>query len=127
MLRAAIAFFVLFSGIASQYADSKMQEVIRVRQTRLTAYPLPTELPPTDGYIAVLDCAEIGNIWYLRHDSVVESFLVVDCAGPDAIDWMIRNNILVEVDAATARRWNTVGRGAKIEVVQPLPAGFIAE
>jgi hypothetical protein len=117
-----LAFFVLTSGVASQYAEGRMTEVIRVRQTRPVAYPLPTELPSVDGYIAVLDCSQIGSIWHIRHNGVVESFLVVDCAGDTATrQWMTRNNILVEVDAATARRWDVVGRGAQIEIGIPIP------
>jgi hypothetical protein len=121
MMRVILAFVFVVSGWASQYAPGRMQEVIRVRQTRPTAMPLPAELPAVDGYIAVLDCAEIGNVWYLRYGESVESFLVVDCAGDAATRaWMTRNNILVEVDHATALRWGVVGRGAQIEVVQPV-------
>ena len=123
--RIARAILVLMLGIASQYAPGRMAEVIRVRQTRPTAHPLPIELPPTDGYIAVLDCSQIGNIWHLQHQGVVESFLVVDCAGDLATkQWMLRNNILVEVDHATAERWHTVGHGAQIEVVLPSGRDF---
>lgn len=128
MVNLILAFFILTSGIASQYAEGRMAEVIRVRQTRPTAYPLPTELPSVDGYIAVLDCAEIGKVWYIQHNGIVESFLVVDCAGDTATrQWMTRNNILVEVDAATARRWDIVGRGAQIEIGLPIPGGRIID
>ncbi|MFA5401430.1 MAG: hypothetical protein WC359_13355 [Dehalococcoidia bacterium] len=120
MANLAAVILILSTGIASQYAPGKAESVIRVRQANRTAMPLPATLPPTDGYIAVLDCNEIGNVWYLRHNGRVESFLVVDCAG-DATTraWMRRNNIIVEVDFATAHRWRTVGRGAQIERVLP--------
>lgn len=120
-MRVALAFVVVASGWASQYAPGRMEEVIRVRQTRATAMPLPADLPAVDGYIAVLDCAEIGQVWYLRHGRAIESFLVVDCAGDaETRAWMQRNGIHVEVDADTAARWGVVGRGAQVEVVQPV-------
>jgi hypothetical protein len=127
-VRLFLSFFILATGIASQYAESRIAEVIRVRQTRPVAYSLPTELPAVDGYIAVLDCAEIGKVWYIQHNGIVESFLVVDCAGDTATkQWMTRNNILVEVDAATARRWDVVGHGAQIEIGLPIPGGHIID
>ena len=51
---------------------------------------------------------------------------MVDCAGDAATRaWMERNGILVEVDAETARRWNVVGLGAQIEVVQPVETAHV--
>ena len=42
--------------------------------------------------------------------------MVVDCSGSrEMISWMIRNNILVELDYETAKRWETVSRGIEIE------------
>lgn len=113
-------FMLIVSGVASQYAPGKMQSVIWVRQNRPVAKKLWQELPPTDGYIAVQDCDEIGNVWWLRPKDRGwdhwESFLVVDCSGSsETTSWMIANNILVELDYQTARRWGTVGRGIKIE------------
>jgi hypothetical protein len=43
---------------------------------------------------------------------------VADCAGPDAVDWMAANGILLEVGYETAVRWGTVGRGIEVEVIQ---------
>jgi len=121
-----LVFVLVTSGWASQYAPGRMEEVIRVRQTRATAMPLPADLPAVDGYIAVLDCAQIGQVWYLRYGETVEAFLVVDCAGDAATRaWMERNGILVEVDAQTAQRWGVVGRGARIEVVQPVETAHV--
>jgi len=108
---------LIVAGWASQYAPGKIEQVINVRQTRSVRIKLPARLPKTDGFIAVLDCAEIGNVWHLRPEGtkVFESFLVVDCAGPGAAGWMRRNNILVEVDFKTAVRWSTVGHGQRVE------------
>ncbi len=106
-------------AIVSQYALGVDLRVIRVRQTPgKTAMTLPAQLPSTDGYLAVMDCSEIGNIWYLQHESseVIESFLVIDCAGHvETRQWMTRNNIIGEVDYQTAVRWDVVGIGAKVE------------
>lgn len=116
-----ITIVIIASGIASQYAPGVMESVIAVRQAGRTAYTLPAQLPSVDGYIAVLDCAEIGNIWTLRNteSGAVERFLVADCAGDDATrEWMQRGSVLVEVDAATARRWDAVGRGVRVERVE---------
>lgn len=125
-MRLLLVFVLVASGWASQYAPGRMAEVIHVRQTRPTAMPLPADLPAVDGYIAVLDCAEIGQVWYLRYGEAVESFLVVDCAGDAATRaWMERNNILVEIDADTAARWGVIGRGAQIEVVQPVETAHV--
>lgn len=116
---AATRTVVIASGIASQYAPGVMERVAVYRQTKPTAYPLPPTLPQTAGMIAVLECEHIGETWLLRHDGIIESFLVVDCAGDAATrEWMLRGNVIVEVDGATAERWGVVGRGADVEMVE---------
>jgi len=117
--RAVLVLAVLVSGVASQYAPGKMEAVIAYRQTHPTAYAPPNPLPAVDGFIAVLDCSDLGKTWYFRYDGVVESFLVVDCAGDAATrEWMTRNGIIAEVDGETARRWGVVGVGAQVERVE---------
>ena len=112
-----LVLLVLTVGTLSQYAPGKMEVVVRVRQAGRTARHLPADLPEVDGYLAVLDCAEIGEVWTLRYCSpggacVIERFLVVDCAGDEETrNWMRRDNILGEIDGATAARWGVVGRG----------------
>ena len=115
-------------GKASQYAPGVMNRVIRNRQAHLTSYDLPQNAPVVDGYIAVLDCEDIGQIWQLRPtgQTTWERFWVVDCAsvsdaresdGLSGAQWMIKHDITVEVDYRTAVRWNTVGRMMPIEVL----------
>jgi len=117
-LRFALLLVVATPGVSSQYAPGKMERVITYRQTHATAYPLPTPLPAADGYIAVRDCAQIGRVWTVIHAGRAERLLVVDCAGDAAtVAWMQRGNVLMEVDGATAQRWGTVGRGARVVVV----------
>lgn len=87
-----------------------MEEVIANRQRW---GQLPAELPAVDGYIAVADCGQIGDILFVRRPGYEwEKFMVADCAGsPETIQWMHDHNILMEVDYQTALRWNIVGRG----------------
>ena len=59
-----------------------------------------------------------GTITYAGN---AERFLVSDCAGDQRTrDWMAWNNIPVELDYATAARWNAVGRGARVIVCKPV-------
>jgi len=104
-----------------------MESVIRVRQSGRTRMGLPAELPEVDGYIAVEKCSQIGEIWYLRPEGGegVESFLVVDCSGSiKTSEWMMRNNILVEVDWGTVLRWGgAYHRGIRLERLQLIQKG----
>jgi len=119
MLELILTGWLLLSGVASQYAPGVMQTVIANRQAGLTEMTLPADLPETDGYIAVESCANIGQIWYVQNPGGEwESFLVVDCAQEDAATWMRANNIILEVDHATAERWDTVGAGIDVQVIR---------
>lgn len=110
---------IISTGWASQYAPGVMDRVIRMRQTPgETFMTLDVDLPVVNGYVAVPECNRIGDILFIRPvgQRHWEKFLVVDCTGRDSYAWMMRNNILVEVDYETAKRWNTIGRGIRIEV-----------
>lgn len=106
-----------------------MQRTINVRQTRPTAYSLPQRLPAVDGYVATQECTDIGTVVLLRPVGTQEweSFLIVDCASKrlgthnnnphdSSYAWMVRNNIIVEVDYETAVRWNTIGHAIEVEM-----------
>jgi len=111
-------FQVPLEGWASQYAKGVTERVIRQRQRWSQ---LPDPLPPVDGYIASLYCNQIGETWKMRPASTEEweTFLVVDCSGHySTSSWMLRNNILCEVDYETALRWKTIGRGIRVEVLK---------
>ena len=117
-MRAALIVLVIVSGAASQYGGGVAERVIAVRQTNRVSERLPGILPETDGYLAVLKCEHIGEVWYLRYEGRVYSFLVIDCAGDQAtIDWMVNNHIVGEIDHEMAVEWGVVGRGAKVERV----------
>ena len=122
LAKTALVFIITATGTASQYAPRVMDKVVYNRQHLSTSFSLPGELPNVHGYVATRDCSDIGKIVYLRpancEDCGFERFLVADCAGvaDGGLSWMVRNNILVEVDYETALRWNTVGRGIKVEL-----------
>lgn len=111
-------FIYALQGYASHYRPNVMEEVIgnRIAPGR-TWKDLELPLPITNGYIAVPLCKDIGEVWWLRpsFQGEWESFLVVDCAGLDAIDWMEDNNIIAEVDYKTAERWSMVSQWLFIE------------
>lgn len=122
MLNAALVVVVLMTGTASQYGRGVAERTIAVRQSSppRVSMTLPQELPETDGYIAVLECEHIGEIWYLRNIETgdIKSFLVMDCSGhAETRSWMIRNNIIGEIDWQSAVEWDTVRRGIKVERV----------
>jgi len=105
------------TGWASQYDAGVMERTVALRQRW---GQLPDDVSAWVGFVAVPECGRIGETVYLRPLEARrwERFLVADCAGPDgSYGWMVRNRIFVEVDGATARRWGTVGRGIRIEMM----------
>lgn len=105
------------TGTASQYAPGRMEETIANRQAGRTEIPLPQELPPVHGYIAVRDCDQVGELWLVQPESgKLEVFLVTDCPcyGDGTVFWMLANNIIMEIDHGTAARWDTVDSGIKV-------------
>lgn len=105
-------------GYASHYSLDRMERVIgdRIAPGR-TWKDLELPLPITDGYTATPFCRDMGEVWWLRpaNRRHWESFLIVDCAGADSLDWMEDNNILVEVDYKTAERWGTIDQWLYVE------------
>jgi len=112
----------LYIAWASQYSPGVMEQVVANRQSGKAWVSLPESLPGVDGFAAVADCYRIGDIIYLRPVGTRrwERFLIADCARPPGTDgsyeWMVRNGIVAEVDYPTAVRWDTVGRGIRVEV-----------
>jgi hypothetical protein len=119
---------IIYFSIISQYREGIMEQVIANRQSGSAWVSLPMNLPRTDGYIAVRDCNELENIWWVKSpNGIWESMLVVDCARPagtdGAAEWMDDENVAMEVDYETAVRWGTVGRGIWAEWAKSFPAG----
>jgi len=116
----AVIIATILSGFASQYSPGVMESVVRVRQSGRTAMDLPAVLPAVDGFVAMEDCAMIGQIVYIRPKGETEwdSFLVADCSGhAETSAWMERNDILVEFGYNAAKRYGTIGRGLEIELM----------
>ena len=86
-----------------------MEEVIGVRQGWTGPYALPSPVPKADCYAAAPLPEQIGT--FLEVQSPVtgewETCYVVDCGGvaDGGRSWMLRNNILTEVDYETLVRW----------------------
>jgi len=120
-MRIAVIIVVVATGLVSQYAPGVMEKVIKNRQSW---GQLPEILPDVAGYIAVVDCSALGEVWLLRPRGTQTwgRFLVVDCAGPQLRpdgktggQWMLDNNIFAEVGYRTAKDWGTIGRGIVVE------------
>lgn len=110
-----------------------MEQVIANRQSGNAWVSLPADLPRTDGFIAVHDCALLGDIWWVENPitKVWESMLIVDCARPagtdGAAEWMEENDVAMEVDYETARRWGTIGHGIWSNWSKAYPTGPMLE
>lgn len=110
---------------ASQYAPGVMERVVAKRQA---SGQLPANAARFDGYAASRDCADLGQTVWLRPAGSArwERFLVADCASQtdrqsatddrSGYQWMVGGGIWYEVDHRTAARWDTVGRGVRVEV-----------
>ena len=104
----------LTSGWTSHYAPGVMEQVIENRlewgHIQSTNY---------SGFTAVPECSRIGDVILARADSEWEILLITDCARENnedgAYEWMVSNQILLEVDWETAVRWGAVGGGTKIQ------------
>lgn len=121
MYRLLILLFLLFTnseeakiGWTSRYDPNPMNATIELRQEW---GQLPQNLEMYDGFVAVADCDRIGEETYLKpiNATQFERFLVVDCAGSQqAYNWMVENNIIVEVDYTTAERWGCLVKSVEI-------------
>jgi len=107
---------LMYYSMISQYREGIIEQVIANRQSGNAWVSLPLDLPKTNGYIAVLDCSKLEDVWWVKNpDGEWESMLIVDCARPygtdGAAEWMLEHNIAMEVDYETAKRWGKIGRG----------------
>jgi hypothetical protein len=112
-----VALFLV--GTASQYSPFLMEKVVARQQSYGN---LPEDLPAVDGFIAVEDCREVGEIWGVRPvgDGRWNRVMVADCSGhTETSSWMKRNNIPMElgwplVEAFGGER----GKGIRVEYVR---------
>ncbi len=100
-------------GTLSQYAQTSTDAVLQNRSVfGQTAYTLPEKRANVTGYIAVYDCARIGEVVTVSWANHVEDLMVFDCAGDDETrQWMTNENVIGEVDFYTAQRWGMLGLG----------------
>ena len=98
------------TGYASRYAPGVFEGVVAHR----FANGWWRNTPPSDwttvaGYAATTDCNQVGKIVLMRPIGATrwERVLVADCAGNDGytMDWMLQNNIIVELDYTLFTRW----------------------
>lgn len=115
VLIALLSHITIDVGYAAYYNPGIMEQVVAIRRAGWTASPLPKELPPVVGFVAVKDCDRIGQIVALWHESEgwAYPYLVSDCAnrleGHD--EMMEKKGIVVEIDYNTAARWQVLGYG----------------
>ncbi len=131
-----LSLSLVLSGTASQYAPGVMEATIQTRQNSRTAYNLPKNLPPVEGFAALAEEYYVGKIVFLRSHRVGEweAFLVADCAGKSdwqsatdrrsGYQWMKTSGIVAEVDAATGKRWGKSWGGISVQILIP-PEGSI--
>lgn len=108
MVRQAILYLVLV-GIASRYDPGVMEQVVRNRG--MLTPPVHT------AKIAVLDAEDIGKRFLVCREEHCEIAWAVDCAGiaDGGYDWMVRNNVVLELDYETAMRTGWTGK--EVEMV----------
>lgn len=98
-------------GWVSQYESNVVTDA--TIEARQSWGHLPADLSRYDGFVATESCDHIGEEMYLYREGIgFELFAVFDCSGHlSTTRWMKANNILVEVDHRTAKRWGIVGQG----------------
>jgi hypothetical protein len=98
-------------GYASAYAPGVMEGVVRLRMREgIWRVPPPRDWYTVAGYVAVMDCARVGEVTTLVDPYDNEhKVLIADCAGDDGpIDRFERLHIIVELDAKMWERLTDV-------------------
>lgn len=87
----------VLDGWLSAYAQTPTDATLAIRQEW---GQLPADVTAYDGYVAVLDCAMVGQDATLH--TAVGSFdvLIFDCAGQadGGYDWMVDGRFVAEID-----------------------------
>jgi hypothetical protein len=115
------------NGYVSRYDAGVMERTIQVRIEHGYGY-VPADWQSYDGYLAVLDCATVGQEVWARPGKgyPFERLLIADCAGhASTVHWFTVNGIVGEVDYETFYRWVDAGymteKGLTVEL---RPAGW---
>lgn len=113
LLLAALIAAQCVTGTLSQYSPAATDRVIANRSIPgRTAYTLPANWREYDVLLAVESCDRLGETGVVYWQGHSGTYIVMDCSGHASTSaWMRRNNIIAEVDANTAQRWHSVGRG----------------
>jgi hypothetical protein len=113
---------VAVAGWASAYDPGVMDATVAYRMEHgLWFTPPPHDWYQVAGYVAVNDCARVGEVATLVDPGGREwRVLVADCGGAEVnggAAWMTTNNIVAELDAALWQRLTAAhGRPLAIEV-----------
>lgn len=102
MVRQAVLYLGLV-GIASRYDPGVMEQVVRNRHL---------QAPVHTAKIAVLQAEDIGKRFLVCREEHCEIAWAVDCAGiaDGGYAWMVRNNVILELDYETAVRTCWTGK-----------------
>jgi hypothetical protein len=117
-------------GVASQYGQGVFERGPLYTRTHGLATPAIRENHAVfDGYAAARYPAQIDQVWRVcpEDDKLpCRKLLVVDCAGvtDGTLGWMLRNDILMEVDHGTAVAWDTVGYGIRVRVYPQMQRSY---
>lgn len=113
------------TGRASQYSPGIMRRVTEYRQRM---GQIAQDVSGYDGFIAVLECDDIGKEYWLRPVGTEIWYLVlaVDCASKSdrqseldprsGWEWMRDGAIVCEISHLLAIEWGTVGRMIEVEM-----------
>ena len=119
---------IFATGTASQYAPGVMDRVIVNRLA--FGHITQDQVDAATVFVAVPECADLGQMFLIRPvgASDWELALATDCASKSdrqsaddprsGYQWMRDGGIVVELDARTAARWDTVGRGIAVELAR---------
>lgn len=119
--RTALVLVLIASGWASQYAQGVERGPIYNRTTGRATPAIRQDHDQFDGYAAARYPRDIDQVWLVCPEDpalACRTLLVIDCAGvkDGALDWMLRGNVVLEMDYETAVAWDTVGRGLRVNV-----------
>lgn len=109
-------------GWGSAYDPGVFEATVRYRlEHDLWRVPLAADWYTVAGYVALNDCARVGEVTTLvtPADGRAYRVLVADCAGADGgAAWMTANSIVAELDAALWQRLTEMhGRPLRVEVL----------
>lgn len=105
-MKTLFALALLTAGDATYYAPGLMEEVYANRLAWGQVQPCPACV----GYVALMDCRDLGRrVWLDWGDVTDGPYQVIDCAAAAHVAGLRQRNRVVEVDYATALRHRMAG------------------